>query len=214
VLARFDATTGTVLGEQVLGDRFGDFFEPVRSGFLGSWLAGPENGRLSLASIGIAAPQPNAAGNAMVDTTPLANGNLAFTLHTNDASPGSLSAFDARVAYAGDAPVADVHVNLYLPWGSGARDVQCTGDDAGSCTIETRGGNVIATVDMAPGQSVHVTGTTLVLPISQTSAALVTGVAFGPPGLVESDTLDNFASGGPPRDAIFADGFDGFSRRR
>jgi len=206
VLARFDPSTGAVLGEQVLGDRFGDFFEPLLTGY---WLAGPEQGRLVLASTSVEAPQPSATGTAMIDTTVTATGNLELSIDSEDAPVGDLATFDARVAYLGDAPVR-VHVNLYAPWGSGIRDVECIGSNA--CTVETRGGNVIATVDVAPGTVVHLTGTTLVLGIAQTDAAQITGVVFGPPGLVESDTLDNFASGGPPRDAIFTDGFDGLSR--
>ncbi|MET0232027.1 MAG: PQQ-binding-like beta-propeller repeat protein [Rhodanobacteraceae bacterium] len=209
VLARFDPANGAVLGEQVLGDRFGDFFEPVLAG---DWLAGPEQGRLVLASTSVQAPQPSATGNAVIDTTVTATGNLELSIDSENAPVGSLAAFDARVAYSGDVQVERVHLNLYAPWGSGVRDVECTGTGASSCTVETRGGNAIATVDLAPGSVVHVTGTTLVLGIAQTDAAQITGVVFGPPGLVESDTLDNFA-GGPPRDAIFTDGFDGLSRR-
>jgi hypothetical protein len=85
-------------------------------------------------------------------------------------------------------------------------DVVCSGGNG--CAFDTKGGNVLATVDLAPGDVVDITGTILVLYQRYVESATVAALAIGPVGLSETDTLNNIAQH-TVSEGIFADDFDG-----
>jgi len=207
VLAEFDPDTGALLSQQVLRDRFGDPLERIT---LSGLLVAPENNRLLLDERTISPPAATPSGNVMLDTTISAHGDLAVTLDAaSHARAGQLLDFHARLVYEGDAPVPAAHLNVYLPWSSGARAVSCTATNAGACTTDLASGNVRATIDLNPGAVVDVTGQVLVLALDDyRESASVGAVAFGPIGLSETDTVNNLARAVVSQ-GLFADGFDG-----
>jgi hypothetical protein len=66
---------------------------------------------------------------------------------------------------------------------------------------------VHATFDAAPGGTITIEGNVLALPLDADAATLY-AKTFGPFGLAESDTINNFARASFVED-LFADGFDG-----
>jgi hypothetical protein len=204
VLAKFDAATGTLVSQQVIRSRPGGLVEPVT---YGGWLGNFDGGRLLINSIAANAPFATASGNAVIDTTITGHGDLALTLGVARPGSGPLGV-SAHVTYTGDAPVTGVHIDIYLPRGAGARDVACAVVAASGCTIDTRDGNLLARVDLAPGAAVDLTAQVAPLASSGT-APMLSGVVFGPMGLDESDTLNNLAQASMAPDEVFAGGFDG-----
>jgi len=207
VLAEFDPVTGVLLSQQVLRDRASDPLEPITLAFL---LVAPENNRLLLEARTTSPPDPTPSGTAMLDTTISAHGDLGVTLDVPPhAHAGQLLDFHARLVYTGDAPISAAHLNVYLPWSSGARGVSCTATNAGACTTDLASGNVRATIDLNPGAVVDVTGQVLVLALDNyRESASVGAVGFGPVGLSETDTVNNLARVVVSQ-GVFADGFDG-----
>jgi hypothetical protein len=207
VLARFDVATGSLVSQQVLRGRSGSLLDPLVSG---GWTGDFDGDRLLMNTIAIDSPAATVWGDALIDTTVTAHGDIALRLGVDrsqfDAT--GLVGIDGHMTYTGDAPVAGAHVNLYVPWHSGARDVACTVVGASNCTVDTRDGNILATVDLTPGGAVDITAR--LLPIaSDGDAPMLTGVAFGPVGLDEPNTLNNLAqTSAAPDDDLFADGFD------
>jgi len=181
--------------------------EPITLAFL---LVAPENNRLLLEARTTSPPDPTPSGTAMLDTTILAHGDLGVTLDVPPhAQAGQLLDFHARLVYTGDVPISAAHLNVYLPWSSGARGVSCTATNAGACTTDLAAGNVRATIDLNPGAVVDVTGQVLVLPLDNNrETASVGAVGFGPVGLSETDTVNNLARVVVSQ-GVFADGFDG-----
>jgi len=207
VLAKFDPTTGALLSQQVLLGESGDLLEPLT---YGGWLGSPEGGRLLINSFAAHTPAATASGNALIDTTITAHGDLALTLSVDRSQIDAtgLLGVSAHITYTGDAPVTGAHIGVHLPWGSGARNVTCSVSGASACTTETRAGNLLATVDLTPGAIVDLTAQVLPLAAGDTTPT-VSGVVFGPPGLDEDDTLNNLAQAGTAPDEVFANGFDG-----
>jgi hypothetical protein len=206
VLAEFDPETGALLSQQILRDRTGDPLERIT---LSSLLFAPENNRMLLDERTTNAPDATPSGSVMLDTTITAHGDLATTLDVpSHAHAGQLLDFHARLVYAGDAPISAAHLNVYLPWASGARSVACTATNAGPCATDLASGNVRATIDLNPGAVVDVTGQVLVLALdNDRESAGVGAVAFGPVGLDEADTVNNLARAVVSQ-GLFADGFD------
>jgi hypothetical protein len=208
VLARFDVATGSLASQQVLRGRPGGLLDPVVSG---GWTGDFDGDLLLMNTIAYDAPAATVWGDAVVDTTITAHGDIALRLDV-DRSQFDATGFvgiSAHMTYTGDAPIAGAHVNLYVPWHSGARDVACNVVGASDCTFDTRDGNILATVDLTPGAVVDLTARALPI-ASDGTAPTLTGVAFGPVGLDEPNTLNNLAQKGTsPDDDLFADGFDG-----
>lgn len=209
VLARFDPETGALLTQQVLRGRSGGLLEPITSG---GWIGDFDGDRLLMNTIAVDSPAATASGNALIDTTITAHGDIVLRLGVDysafDAT--GLVGVNARMRYTGDAPLAGAHVNVYVPWHSGVRDAACAVIAASNCTFEDEDdGNLRATVDLLPGAVVDLTAR--VRPVaSDGTASMLTGVAYGPIGLDETNTLNNLAQKSTARnDAILASGFDG-----
>jgi hypothetical protein len=209
VLARFDPETGALLTQQVLRGRSGGLLEPITSG---GWIGDFDGDRLLMNTIAVDSPAPTAWGNALIDTTITAHGDIVLRVGVD------YSAFDAtgfvginaHMTYTGDAPLAGAHVDIYVPWHSGVRDAACAVIAASNCTFEDEDdGNLRATVDLSPGAAVDLTAR--VRPVASDGAAsMLTGVAYGPIGLDETNTLNNLAQKSTARnDAILTNGFDG-----
>jgi hypothetical protein len=207
VLARFDPATGTLTRQQVLRNRQGDPLEPMT---LADWIGAPGQERLVLESYTIESPAPTASGNVMLDTTIAMHGDLAASLDVDPplAHAGDTVAFHARMTYAGDSALAGAHLNVYIPWGSGARNLACSAT-SGTCAVESMGDSIRATADLQPGDAVDLTGEAQVLAMERyTESSSVTAVAYGPLALDEPDTRNNLAQRTVSH-GIFTDGFDG-----
>jgi len=207
VLAKFDPATGTLVSQQVLRDRGGDALEPIT---LAGWVGSPESNRLLISSINTSAPLPTVFGSAGVDTSITAHGDLAasLTVDRSHVHAGEMLGFHARLTYNSDVAIDGAHLNVYLPWSSGARSIACAPTNATGCTMDARGGQLRATVDLMPGAVVDLTGQVLVLEPGFNETAILSAVAFGPAGLDEPDTVDNLARQVVVQ-ALFGDGFDG-----
>lgn len=204
-LAEIDPATGALLSQQTLRARAVDL---LQSNMTYAPISAPTSNRLLVEEQTAAPPAATPSGNVLLDTTITAHGDLVATLDFDRdfARPGQAVAFHARMTYTGDAPIAGAQLNVYLPWPTGARDVVCSGVDP--CALDTRGGNVLATVDLAPGDVVDITGTVLATYERYVESVTAGAVAIGPVGLDESDTLNNIAQRAVS-EGLFADGFDG-----
>ena len=204
-LVEIDPATGAMLSQQALRARQVD---PLQANTLLAFQGPPVSNRLLLDERTVAPPAPTPNGNVMLDTTITAHGDLVATVDVDHAiaHPQQTIGFHARMTYTGDAPIAGAHLNVYLPWASGPHDAVCSGGNG--CTIDTKGGNVLATVDLAPGDVVDISGNVLVLYKRFAEAATVGALAIGPVGLSETDTLNNIAQC-TVSEGIFANGFDG-----
>ena len=209
VLAKFDPATGRLTRQQIVRGRSP---EPLQGQTLGSWIGAPEGERLVLESTTTEPSLPTVGGNVVLDTHVTASGDIATTLDVDRgyASTGETVTFHARLAYTGTSAIAGAHLAVYLPWGSGARNVVCAPTNAGACAVDTSGDSVRATMDLSPGATVDLTGEVLVLAADwwDTSAAYLTAVSWGPLSLDEPDTRNNLAQRAVDR-GIFGDGFDG-----
>src|SRR5262249_33772356 len=138
-----------------------------------------------------------------------AHGDMTVAISTDatQARPGASVSFRATATYTGDAPISGATLVALLPWRGGVGDAVCTTSSATNCVLDVRSGNVRATVDAAPGGSVEVTGHVLALPLSTDTATLY-AKAYGPVGLAEPETKNNFAET-TVVESLFANGFDG-----
>lgn len=207
VVAKFDPSSGTLTRQQVWRARTG---EPLDRMTLAGWIGAPENERLLLEATTLETPLPTVGGNVVLDTHVTATGDLATSLDigASDAYPNERLAFHAHLAYTGASALAGAHLNVYLPWGSGARNVVCAPTNASNCSIDTRGDSVRATVDLAPGAVVDLTGQVLVLePERGIETSNITAVSYGPLGLDEPDTRNNLAAQSVSY-GIFRSGFE------
>jgi hypothetical protein len=89
-----------------------------------------------------------------------------------------------------------------MPWFGGAV-ATCSGTN---CVVDTRSGHVDATFDIAPGDSVLVSGHVRVLDRAFYRSA-ISARAWGPIELDEANEIDNFAQGTIAQ-SLFFDGFD------
>lgn len=203
-LAALDAQ-GALLGQQAVYAYDGDLTD---ASSYPAPLAMPAANRLLAHTVATRLPSPTTAGVALYDTSVTAHGNLALTLdadRTQVAADMPL-AFHLHVTYAGDAPIAGARLVANLPWASGIAGATCAVQSGGDCTLDTRTGNVRATFDLAPGGTVDVSGSVRVLDADGETPAM-TATTYGPTGLSESDTIDNFARVDLIQ-SLFVDGFD------
>lgn len=152
-------------------------------------------------------PMPSTTSTRMIDLAVTAHGNLAAHVDVDrtHVAPGDHVSFVLRATYTGDAPIEGAHLAAMLPWSSGVSDVVCVVQSASACTVDIASGNVDATFDIAPGGSIEVRGNVRVLDIE--AIPLLSAMAYGPSGLAEQDTIDNFA-GIVLAQSLFVDGFE------
>ncbi|HEY6941717.1 PQQ-binding-like beta-propeller repeat protein [Dokdonella sp.] len=212
-IAPFDVATG-VLGAQQAVSAFNGNADDGSAWQWFDWKAAPldslrmpDGDHLLGSVLAKQAPAPTTASTRMIDLSVSAHGNLAVQVEVDRAhvSPGDRVSFVLRATYTGDAPIAGAHLAAMPPWSSGVVDAVCTVDSASDCTVDTASGNVDATFDIAPGGSIEVRGSVLVLDID--AIPLLSAMAYGPSGLAEQDTIDNFA-GVALAQSLFVDGFD------
>ena len=203
-LAEFDPTTGTLTRQQAL-DAYG--INPLTASINPVLLGAPESNLLTLLTFPQFAPAPTTIGNAQIDTTPVQNGDLSIAVTTDRAkvSAGDVLMFHFVVSYSGNAPISGAHMFAELPWTSIAAGVACQVQSAANCIIDNRSQTLYATFDIQPGGQVDVSGQVLVSGGLDTPQLLAT--VYGPTGLVEQNTINNFSRAALTQD-IFANGFD------
>ncbi|MBA8887217.1 hypothetical protein FHW12_001431 [Dokdonella fugitiva] len=212
-IAPFDLATGILGAQQAVSAFNGDaddwsllqWFDwqadPLDS------LRMPDGDHLLGSAIEKQAPAPTTASTRMIDLTVTARGDLAVHVDVDrtQVAPGDRVSFVLRATYTGDAPIAGAHLAAMLPWSSGVADATCVVQSASQCELDVASGNVNATFDVAPGGSIEVHGNVRVLDIP--AIPLLSAMAYGPTGLAEQDTIDNFA-GVMLAQSLFVDGFD------
>ncbi|MGA8276856.1 MAG: PQQ-binding-like beta-propeller repeat protein [Rhodanobacteraceae bacterium] len=205
-LSRFDPATGELIDEQALGPFYDDPLAELLSPF---WLAPPASDRLLATTYVEQAPQPTTEGAALLDTSSDTHGNLTVTtsLDPGPISPGDIAHFEVIVHYEGDISLSGVHLIVRTPWVVTSPNLFCFGFGATNCTGDLYSGDIRATFDIDPGGDLHLQGDVPVLDTDD-PAPTIDAIAYGPTGLVEQNTLDNFAST-PVAQSLFHDGFDG-----
>ena len=205
LLAQLDPATGDILAQQVIGNFVDNPLSPARNA---SMIAAPEVNRLPVNTYVIDSPAPQTSGNAMFDTTVSATGDLSAQIVVDAAqvNPGDIVSFHFIAAYSGDNAIAGARLLGLLPWGSGLTNVTCSGQGVSNCIVKTGSGAVDASFDLAPGSQVEITGLVKALPWPDTQHSLH-AMVWGPVGLSESDTLNNFARGAVTQ-SLFFNGFE------
>jgi hypothetical protein len=191
-LVMVDPATGPLPGEQAIsghgGDGGGDEAVPDVIGTAAS-------DRILVDSrFTIEATSPTTDSVALIDAGATARGDLGVQLELDrlDAGPGETVEFRLTATYVGDRPIQSARAALGFAWEGGVTGVACEEHLASHCTLDTRSGNVQAQFDVEPGGSVEIHGEAIVTP-SGLYAPYTAAVVFGPPGLVEQDSGDNFA---------------------
>lgn len=204
-LAALDAE-GNLLGQQA--------FYPYDGDALDAWsypepLAMPAPDRVLARTHAARPPLPTTSGVALYDTSVTAHGNLAIALSTDRAQVGADMplAFHLHVTYTGDTPISGIRLVANLPWASGITGATCALQSGSGCVLDTRSGNLRATFDLAPGGTADVSANVRVLDAAAERPA-ITATTYGPIGLSEVDTIDNFARADLLQN-LFLDGFDG-----
>jgi hypothetical protein len=205
LLAPFDVASGTLGDQQVVARKQVDIGGDTD---YVDFLSAPADGSLLLDIWGAHGLSATTSGNLQLDTHITARGDIQVALNTEQASvaPGDTLGFLATISYQGDAPVDGAAFDLYSPWPGGLVDLDCTVVSASDCTLDARTGNLHATFDLLPGAVVSISGRMKVLADTE-EISMLTAVAYGPVGLAEPDTRNNFA-GSVANDRLFADGFE------
>lgn len=206
LLAPFDVASGTLGDQQVVARKQTDI---GRDTDYGDFLSAPADGSLLLDTWGAHGLSATTSGNLQLDTRITARGDIqvALDIDPTPVAPGDTLGFLATISYQGDAPVDGAAFDLYSPWPGGLVDLDCTVVSASNCTLDARTGNLHATFDLLPGAVVSISGRMKVLADTTEMPLLLTAVAYGPVGLAEPDTRNNFA-GSVANDRLFADGFE------
>jgi len=203
--ARLDLSGAKLLGQQVLSVFSSDpvIFSPTYD----TLSLAPENNRLLTGTMLADSPLPTTSGNALLDTTVTANGDLSMqlTLDHSKVKTGDTVGFHFIATYSGDAPISGAHLRGYLPWVGGISAVNCVAQKASNCVIDTRSGNIQASFDIKPGGKIDISGQVRALIGSDNP--FVEGFVYGPTGLMEQDTINNFARTGLV-ESIFFGGFE------
>ncbi len=205
VLAPFDLASGTLGDQQVISIKQTDI---GRDTYYTELLGAPDEGSLLLGIRAAHGLSATSSGNLQLDTHITARGDIELALEIDPApaAPGATRGFVATITYQGDAPVEGARFDLYSPWPAGLVDLDCTVVAASNCVMDARTGNLHASFDLQPGAVVTISGQMIVLADLPWSLR-VTAAAFGPVGLAEPDTRNNFAVS-VTNDFLFADGFD------
>jgi hypothetical protein len=202
-LAQLDPATGSMLSQQALAG-FSEF--PFQEMSMPIFLSAPENHRLEVFTSASGPPISSTPGMALLDTTVTTTGNLSIHVTSDHAvaHPADVISFHIVVSYDGSAPISGAHViadmsGLGIPSG-----LACTTQAASNCTPSSSLGQLSASFDIQPGGQIDISG--------QVSVSLAPGnlllpaLVYGPTGLSEQDTLDNFATLSMT-DEIFSNGF-------
>lgn len=202
-LAQLDPSTGSLLSQQAItGFEHFPFPERIDSAFL----TAPEDDRLPVYTFDVGPPESSTPGMALIDTTVTATGNLSIHVTTDHAvaHPGDTVGFHIVAAYSGSAPIVGAHViadlsGLGIPYG-----LTCATQAATNCALDSSLDQVTASFDIQPGGQIEISGQ---VSVSQAPGNLMLpAIVYGPTGLSEQDTLDNFATLSMT-DEIFANGF-------
>jgi outer membrane protein assembly factor BamB len=202
-LAQLDPATGSMLSQQALAG-FSEFPFPEQA--VPTFISAPEGNRLLAHTIFAGPPSTSTPGIALIDTTLTATGNLSIHVTADHAvaHPADIVSFHVIASYNGSAPISGAHVIADLSGIGMPSGVTCATQSAANCALDTALGAVSATFDIQPGGQVDITG--------QVSASLAPGnlllpaLVYGPTGLSEQDTLDNFTTLSMT-DEIFSNGF-------
>lgn len=202
-LAQLDPTTGSMLSQQALAG-FGKFPFPEQA--IPLFLSAPENNRLEVFTYASGPPESSTPGMALIDTAVTATGNLSIHVTANKAvaNPGDIIGFHIVAAYAGSTPITGAHViadlsGLGIPTG-----LACATQAASNCALDSSLGQVSATFDVQPGGQIDISGQVTVSQAMEN--LLLPALVYGPTGLSEQDTLDNFTTLSLT-DEIFSNGF-------
>jgi len=206
-LGRFDVATGTLQGEQAFDSFLSD---PLAVALEADLLGAPIGNRLLVATEALQAPVPVTTGNAAIDTTVRANGDLSMQLSFDriQAMPGDRIAVHAIATYTGDAPITGARLFARLPWPVDGQSLTCSASSAGSCVIDSTSGNLRASFDLSPGGTIQIDGQMQVLDAEPATDPASYGFVVGPTALSETDTSNNFATAPPITQSLFFDGFE------
>jgi hypothetical protein len=135
-----------------------------------------------------------------------ATGDLSISAFADPpgVQPGGTTNFHIIANYTGDNAIFDAHLisdfyNVGVP-----ASLTCSTRDASNCTLVNRNGVISASFDIQPGGQVEVVGQALITGVSTT--VRLQSIAYGPVGLSEQNTLNNFSQI-QIGDKIFSDGF-------
>jgi hypothetical protein len=202
-VAQLDPETGSMLSQQALAG-FSEFPFPEQA--FPTFISAPEGNRLLAYTIAEGPPSTSVTGIALIDTTLTATGNLSIHVTSDHAvaHPADVIGFHVVASYNGSAPISGAHVIADLSGIGMPSGMTCATQSAANCVLDARSGVVNATFDIQSGGQVDITG--------QVSASLAPGsllvpaLVYGPTGLSELDTLDNFTTLSMT-DEIFSNGF-------
>jgi hypothetical protein len=205
VIAGFDAATGSVLGQQIIGSASEDVVDGAHSAY--GWAA-PSNGTLAAHAYSVLTPNPATWADMLLDTTVTAHGDLSASidLDTVTVAPGDVLSFHYKADYVGDNALTGVSLLGFLPWSSGGDDVACSGSGISNCYVDSSSGNIRATFDIQPGGHLDISGKISVLAWPNPPPSSRVRV-HGPASLQEIDTLNNFATVAITQ-SLFRNGFE------
>jgi hypothetical protein len=203
-LTGFDPNTGLVTEQQALWSY--NLHDLLAQNVFPTPLVAPENNRLLAHTFVSQPPELVTHGDAMIDTTVQATGDLSISAFADPpgVQPGGTTNFHIIANYTGDNAIFDAHLisdfyNVGVP-----ASLTCSTRDASNCTLVNRNGVISASFDIQPGGQVEVVGQALITGVSTT--VRLQSIAYGPVGLSEQNTLNNFSQI-QIGDKIFSDGF-------
>lgn len=209
-MTRFDTAGGAFNGFQSLGSYSDSNRFLVSLGL--EWLAAPEAGRLPV-KFGQAEPDfaPTVHGVMALDASVKSQGNLAVqaSQQVGPVMPGESKAFQVNVLYSGNSPVEDVQVVISFPWRHAFIDLGCTSSGSAVCVLEQTSGDLVAKVNLQPGETVSIEGKSLVMGLAAgwIGPSGMDATVQGPFGFLEVDTHDNVVHM-PVALSLFHNGFD------
>jgi hypothetical protein len=189
LLAQFDPASGQLLSGQVISP----FDDSVVATSMQPLLLGPpENYQASVQTWPLQAGMPDTTGNALISTTITATGDLALIAAVDElaSSVGQTLTFHFTATYSGDAPISGAHLLADLPWSSTPTNITCATQSASNCIVNVNSEAVSASFEMQSGGQVSISGQIAVDSIG--GATMLQGVVYGPTGLNELNTTNNF----------------------
>lgn len=203
-LQEFDLSSGTVASRQVLGGESWDGITET----LFKWPIGfPLDNRMLFDGFLVTPTSPNSSDAGLLDTTIAAHGDLSLSI-SNDLQfviPGQPQDFNVVVNYSGDVAIMGANVFAGMRVQGNLSNLSCVTQAASNCVFDNRSGNLHATFDIQPGGSITITGQ--IAFGEQNPLPYFSGVVWGPIGLSEPDTDNNFSRTWTV-DELFQDGFD------
>jgi hypothetical protein len=205
-LAQLDVKSGSLLGEQAIGTFNDDITDVSRT--VQALLGPPVNNRVAVQTFQQLHPQPTTTGNSMLDTSVSAHGDLAVQVSTvpPKAMSGTSVTFHITTTYTGDASVSGALLRAQMPWPTGISNLSCMTTAAQDCVLDAKAGNLHATFDIQPGGQVDIYGDVTYIDMGADTAA-IDAVVYGPVGLLEQNTVNNFARS-TTLESLFFNGFE------